>query len=85
MRVKELIAELQKVDGEAVVETEGCDCDGLAGGLELDDGAVRILRLANCLCEPSAEGDGVQDKCKLVAAKMECCCKRCHPPGSVYP
>jgi hypothetical protein len=35
MRVKELIAELQKFDGDLEVITEGCDCDGDVGSVQL--------------------------------------------------
>lgn len=36
LTVAELITELQKYPGEAVVCTEGCDCYGSAVGVEFD-------------------------------------------------
>lgn len=43
MKVKELIEELKKFDGEKSVLTEGCDCDGIAGKVEEYDGFTVII------------------------------------------
>lgn len=84
MRVKDLIEALQKFPGDALVETEGCDCNGLAGPVVMDRGMAQITRLPTCTCEDTDdEGDAIQVNCHSVL--NGCDCKRCHPPGSVYP
>ena len=48
MRVKHLIRELQKLDPEAVVQTEGCDCVGDTFCVEVGTrGEVEIRRSSN--------------------------------------
>lgn len=47
IKVKELIEQLNKLSEEQkdfVVKTEGCDCVGLALGLEIDEKSVIITR-----------------------------------------
>ena len=44
MKVKHLIAELQKCDPELPVETEGCDCIGDTCLVRAVDGVVYITR-----------------------------------------
>lgn len=45
MRVKDLIAALEETDPEYIVVLEGCDCDGIAGGLDLyGEGEIIIQR-----------------------------------------
>ena len=48
MKISELIEKLKEFDPESVVVTEGCDCHGIANGVEIlnyskDDGIKRIL------------------------------------------
>lgn len=42
MTVKELIAELQKQDPEALVYSEGCDCTGDVQAVEADEGSKTV-------------------------------------------
>lgn len=44
MTVAELIAELQKHPSDAPVLTEGCDCNGNAVAVTMEDGEVMIER-----------------------------------------
>ncbi len=48
MQVKELIKQLQAVDGELHVLTEGCDCWGPCSGVSIEDtlgGQRRVVLL----------------------------------------
>ncbi len=53
LTIRQLVKELRKFPLDAVVFTEGCDCDGSAGWVEGDDKSkpierqksVRIMRL----------------------------------------
>ena len=44
MTVRELIAELQKQPPDAMVVSDGCDCVGLATGVELHENHVYLRR-----------------------------------------
>ena len=44
MNVQELIDLLQQVDKTLIVRSEGCDCNGNAYGIEVDEYAVLISR-----------------------------------------
>lgn len=44
LTVAQLIAELQKMPPDALVHTEGCDCNGEAASVILDKDLVLIIR-----------------------------------------
>lgn len=48
MTIRELIELLEGLPPELRVETEGCDCIGIAGGVDVsdDDGTVLITRVS---------------------------------------
>jgi hypothetical protein len=43
-RVKDLVAALQRVDPEALVYTEGCDCSGNVCSIDISDDSVMLCR-----------------------------------------
>lgn len=44
LTVEDLMFHLRDLPGDALVKTEGCDCDGILCGVEMEDGKAYLRR-----------------------------------------